>query len=102
MADTDQQALQIITQHWGTDPEQQLGRITIALGEDEHLSEFVDALAGGEGIYIPERDLHAALALCERELPEEQIAVALGDTPGRGVLSPAEYLAWWAKKALQV
>lgn len=102
MADTDQQALQLITQRWGTDTEQPLGRLVLALREDEWFGEFVDALAGGEDAPIPDIDLNATLAFCERELSMEEVAVALGDAPGRGSLSPAEFLARWANEALQL
>lgn len=102
MADTDQQALQIIEQRWGTDPDQPMGRLVLALGEDERFSEFVDALAGAEDVPIPDIDLKDTLAFCEREISMEEVAVALGDAPGRGVLSPAEFLARWANEALKV
>lgn len=102
MADTDQQALQIIEQRWGTDTEQPLGRLVLALREDECFSEFVDALAGAEDVPIPDVDLNAAFVFCERELSMEEVAVALGDAPGRGSLTPAEFLARWANEALKV
>lgn len=102
MMSTDQHVLQIIQQRWGTDTEQPLGRLALVLGEDEFFDEFIDALAGAEDVPLPDIDLNATLAFCERELSMEQVAVALGDAPGRGSLSPAEFLARFAEEVLAV
>lgn len=98
----DEHALMILEERWGIDPDQPLGRLAMVLREDDRFGDFVDALAGGEDVFIPEPDLHAALDALERELSYEQVAVALGEAPGRGSLSPAEFLAAIVNEMLAV
>lgn len=94
----DERVLKLAEQRWGTDPEQPLGRLALALGRDQHIGEFVDVLTGDE--LDQAHNLHDAFVRCEQKLSYEQIAVALGDAPGLGALTPAEFLARFAHEVL--
>ena len=94
----DERVLKLVEQRWGTDPEQPLGRLALALGRDQRMEEFVDVLTGDESGRT--RNLNDAFVRCEQELSYEQVAVALGDAPGRSSLTPAEFLARFAREAL--
>ena len=94
----DERVLKLVEQRWGTDPEQPLGRLALTLGRDQHIGEFVDVLTGDEFDRV--HDLHDAFVQCEQNLSYEQVAVALGDAPGLGALTPAEFLARFAREVL--
>lgn len=96
----DEDVLTLLEQRWGLDPEQPYGRLALTLGDDENFEEFVDVLTGDDDEDGRAHNLHDAFLRCEQKLSYEQVAVALGDAPGRGALSPAEFLARFAREAL--
>lgn len=95
---TDERLLKLVEQRWGTDPEQPFGRLALALGRDPHIGQFFDVLTGDESGQV--HNLHEVFVRCEQELSYEQVAVALGEAPGLGTLTPAEFLARFAHEVL--